>query len=44
MMAWMHETEQRWDAQHEDDKQWGAGITTMISKVMIGVPPGQNGK
>jgi len=37
----MQEREQKWDARHEDDKLWGAGITNMIAKVMKGVAPGQ---
>jgi len=41
MMGWMQEREQKWDARHEDDKLWGAGITNMIAKVMKGVAPGQ---
>ena len=41
MMAWMQEREHKWDACHEDDNLWGAGITNMIAKVMKGVAPGQ---
>jgi hypothetical protein len=26
MMTWMQEREQKWDARHDDDKLWGAGI------------------
>jgi len=37
----MQEREQKWDACHEDDMLWGAAITHMIAKVMIGVAPGQ---
>jgi len=37
----MKEREQKWDARHEHDKLWEAGITHMIAKVMKGVPPGQ---
>jgi hypothetical protein len=40
----MQEREQKWDARHEDDKLWGAGITNMIAKVMKGVPPGQEAR
>jgi len=38
---WMQEKEQKWDAWHENDKLWGAGITTMIAQVIKGVAPGQ---
>jgi len=41
MMAWMPEREQEWEARHEDDKLWGAGIKHMIAKVMKGVAPRQ---
>ena len=41
MMALMQDREQKWDAHHEDDNLWGAGITNMIAKVMKGVAPGQ---
>jgi len=37
----MQEREQKWDARHEDDKLWGAGIMNMIAQVMKGVAPGQ---
>jgi hypothetical protein len=40
MRTWMKEREQKWDACHEDDKLWGAGISNMIAKVMKGVAPG----
>jgi len=41
MTTWMQEREQKWDARHEDDMLWGAGITNMIPEVMKGVAPGQ---
>jgi len=41
MRTWMQEREQKWDARHEDDKLWGAGITNMIAKIMKGVASGQ---
>jgi len=44
MRTWMQEREQKWDARHEDDKVWGAGITIMIAKVMQGVAPGQEAR
>jgi hypothetical protein len=34
MRTWMQEREQKWDARHEDDKLWAAGITDMIAKIM----------
>jgi len=40
MMTWMQEREQKWDARHEDNKLWGAGITNMIAKTMKGVAQG----
>jgi len=40
----MQEGEQKWNARHEDDKLWGAGITNMIATVMKGVAPGQGGR
>ena len=39
--TWMQEQEQKWDARHEEDKLWGAGITNMIAKVLKCVVPGQ---
>jgi hypothetical protein len=44
MLTWMQEREQKWDARHEDDKVWGAGITNMIAKVVKGVAPGQEAR
>jgi len=44
MRTWMQEREQKWDARHEDDKVWGAGITNMIAKIMKGVAPGQEAR
>jgi len=44
IMAWIQEREQKWDAHHEDDKLWGAGITNMIAMVFKGVAPGQEGR
>jgi hypothetical protein len=44
MMTWMQESEQKWDTRHEDDEQWGAGITNMIAKVVKGVAPGQEAR
>jgi hypothetical protein len=41
MMTCMQEKEQKWDACHEDDKLWGAGITNMIAKSMEGAAPGE---
>jgi len=41
MMAWMQERLQKWDARHENDNLWGAGITNTIAKFMKGVAPGQ---
>jgi len=43
MMTWMQQREQKWDARHEDDKLWGAGITNMIAKTMTGVVQSQEG-
>jgi len=40
-MMWMQEREQKWDACHENDKLWGAGIMNLIAKTMNGVAPGQ---
>ena len=40
----MQERQQKWDARHEDDRVWGAGITNMIVKVMKGVAPGQEAR
>jgi hypothetical protein len=37
IMMRMQEREQNWDARHEDDKLWEAGITSMIAKTMKGV-------
>jgi len=34
MRMWKQEKEQKWDARHEDDNMWGAGITNMIAKSM----------
>jgi nucleotidyltransferase/DNA polymerase involved in DNA repair len=42
--TWMQEREQKWDARHEDDKLWGAGITNIIAKVLNGVAPGQEAR
>jgi len=44
MMTWMQEIEQKWDARHEDDKLWGAGIANMLAKVIKGVAPGQEAR
>jgi len=41
MMTWTPHREHTWDACLEDNKQWGAGTTLMIAKVMKGVAPGQ---
>ena len=32
------------ECHHEDDKVWGAGITTMIANIMKGVAPGQEAR
>jgi hypothetical protein len=40
MRTWMQERDQKRDGHHEDGKQWGAGITNMIAKVMKGEAPG----
>jgi hypothetical protein len=40
----MQEREQKWDARHDDNKVWGAGITNMIAKTMKGVEQGQEGR
>jgi len=42
MMTCMPHREHKWDACLEDNKQWGAGTTRMIAKVMKGVAPGQD--
>jgi len=34
MTTWLQETEQMWDARHEDDKLCGAGTTNISVKVM----------
>jgi len=44
MMVCMQQREQQWDASHEDDMLWGAGITNMITKLMRVVAPGQEGR
>jgi hypothetical protein len=44
MRTWRQEREQKWDARHEDDKLWGAGITNMIAKIMTGVASGQDAR
>jgi len=44
MRTWMQDREQKWDARHEDDKLWGAGITNMIAKIMKGVASGQEAR
>ena len=44
MTMWMQEREQKWDARHEDDRLWGAGIKNMIEKTMKGVAQGQEGR
>jgi hypothetical protein len=44
MMTWMQGREQKWDAHHEDDKLWGAGILNMISETMKAVAQGQEGR
>ena len=40
----MQEREQKWDARHEDDKLWGAGITNMIANVVKRVAPSQEAR
>jgi len=40
----MQEREQKWDARHEDNKLWGAGITNMIVNVVKGVAPSQEAR
>jgi len=44
MRKWMQEREQKWDAHHEDDKVWGAGVTNIIVKVLKRVAPGQEAR
>jgi len=44
MRTWMQEREQKWDARHEDDKLWGAGITNMIARIMKGVASGHEAR
>ena len=44
MRTWMQAREQKWDAHHEDDKLWGAGITNMIVQVMQVVAAGQEAR
>jgi hypothetical protein len=34
MMMWMQDRVQNWDAGHEDDMLWGAGITNRITEVI----------
>jgi len=41
---WMPEREKKWDARHEDDKLWEAGIPNMIATVMKGVAAGQESR
>jgi len=41
MLTCMQERDQEWDARHEDDKHWGAGITNVIVMVINGVAPAQ---
>jgi hypothetical protein len=43
IMKWIQEREQKWDARHEDDKLWGAGIMNMIAKTMKVVAQCQEG-
>jgi len=42
-MMWMEDRAQIWDARHDDEKLWGAGIMNMIAKTMKGVAQGQEG-
>jgi len=42
--TWMQKREQKWDARHEDDKLWGAGITNMLAKIMKGVASSQDAR
>jgi len=44
MMTWMQETEQKWDARHEDNIPWGVAITNMIAKTMKPVEQGEEGR
>jgi len=44
MMTWMQEREQQWDACSEDVKLLGAGITTMVARVMKRVAPGHDAR
>jgi len=44
MMRWMQESEQKWDARHEDNKLWGVGITNMTAKPMKKASHGQEGR
>jgi len=44
MMAWIQEREQKWDAPHDGNNLWWAGITNKIAKVMTAVSPGQEGR
>jgi hypothetical protein len=44
MRTWIQERQQKWDARHEEDKVWGAGITNMIAKTMKLVAQGHEGR
>jgi hypothetical protein len=44
MMTSIQEREQKWDARHENDKLWGAGITNMIAKTLQWVAQDQEGR
>jgi len=44
LLTWMHEGEQTWDAHHQDDMVWAAGITNIIIRVIKGVAPGQEAR
>jgi hypothetical protein len=41
MTMWMQQREQQWEARHEDDKVWGAGIKNMIAKTLNRLAQGQ---
>jgi flagellar motility protein MotE (MotC chaperone) len=34
MKTWLEQTEEKWDAYHQDDVLWGKGITDMVKRVV----------
>jgi hypothetical protein len=44
IMMSMQEREQKWEARHENDKLWRAGIMSINTKTIKGVAQGQEGR